>query len=61
MTQSNESNDISDWSPEKKAEAAQWLLEKRINRMKDQMPPKVFQEVMMALAILMAWDYAGRR
>ena len=68
MTQSNEKtnaeDEINKWPPDKKAEAALWvgLVEKRIKRMQEQMPPKVFQEVMLALdTLLMAWDYAGRR
>lgn len=41
-------------SPEQRACAAQWLIEKRLGRLREKMPPAVFESWATALDLLLA-------
>ena len=43
-----------EWSPEKRAIAAQLLVEKRLEKIRQQMPPQIFEAWAMSLDLLLA-------
>lgn len=49
----NEAN-VAEWPPEKKALAAQWLIEKRLESIRNNMPPEVFVSWATALDLLLS-------
>jgi hypothetical protein len=45
-----------EWSPEKRAFAAQWLVEQSLKDLRERMPPAAFEELAQAINLLLsAW------
>jgi hypothetical protein len=45
-----------EWSPEKRAFAAQWLVQKNLDYLREKMPPAAFEELAQAINLLLsAW------
>ena len=52
----------SEWSPEKRALATQWLIEKRLTHIRENMPPEVFESWATALDLMLSpWDSLAKR
>jgi hypothetical protein len=50
-----------EWTPEKRAFAGQWLVEKRLERLRHKMSPKAFEELAQAVDLLLsAWEYTAK-
>lgn len=51
-----------EWTPEQRALARQWLVEKRLDFLREKMPPHVFEEFAGALEILLgAWEHMASK